>query len=85
MRKYEVLAAYIYNHREKLQSDVDTLQNNIRYRKVSQVDCLELIIAQERLAAFVEFCNDIRHILSLKTSETLSNGVSERSERVRKD
>lgn len=45
MKKYELLTNYAYNQREFLEQDIKQLQENLRYRTVSQVDCLELIIA----------------------------------------
>ena len=63
MRKYELLANYAHNQRDYLEQDIQQLQENLRYRTVSQVDCLELIIAQERLTMFVQVMSDIRHIL----------------------
>ena len=53
MRKMDLLSDYIYNRRVYLERDIQQLQENLRYRSISSVDCLELIIAQERLAMFV--------------------------------
>lgn len=53
----------MYNQQEHLEQDIKQLQENLRYRQISQVDCLELIIAEERLKMFVEVTTDIRHIL----------------------
>lgn len=66
MRKYELLASYVYNQREYLEQDIKQLQENLRYRNISQVDCLELIIAEERLKMFLEVTRDIRSILGLR-------------------
>ncbi|WP_432651755.1 hypothetical protein [Huintestinicola sp.] len=65
MKKYEILANYVYNRREYLEQDIKQLQENLRYRTISQIDCLELIIAEERLKMFIEVTSDIRHILGL--------------------
>lgn len=66
MRRTELLSEYIYNRRIFLEHDIQQLQENLRYRSISSVDCLELIIAQERLAMFVEVTRDVTELLKLK-------------------
>ena len=66
MRRIELLSEYIYNRRIFLEHDIQQLQENLRYRSISSVDCLELIIAQERLAMFVEVTRDVTELLKLK-------------------
>ena len=66
MRKSELLSEYIYNRRVFLEHEVQQLQENLRYRSISSVDCLELIIAQERLAMFIEVTRDVTELLKLR-------------------
>ena len=66
MKKADLLAEYIFNRRLYLEHDIQQLQENVRYRPVSSVDCLELIIARERLAMFLEVTKDITELLKLK-------------------
>ena len=66
MRKMDLLSNYIYNRRVNLERDIQQLQENLRYRSISSVDCLELIIAQERLAMFVEVTRDVTELLKIK-------------------
>ena len=66
MRKMDLLSDYIYNRRVYLERDIQQLQENLRYRSISSVDCLELIIAKERLAMFVEVTRDVTELLKLK-------------------
>ena len=66
MRKMDLLSDYIYNRRVYLERDIQQLQENLRYRSISSVDCLELIIAQERLAMFVEVTRDVTDLLKIK-------------------
>jgi hypothetical protein len=66
MRKMDLLSDYIYNRRVFLEHDIQQLQENLRYRSISSVDCLELIIAQERLAMFVEVTRDVTELLKIK-------------------
>lgn len=66
MRRIELLSEYIYNRRIFLEHDIQQLQENLRYRSISSVDCLELIIAQERLAMFVEVTRDVTELLKIK-------------------
>lgn len=57
--------SYKYNNREHLLNDVRTLQQNLRYRNIDVVDCLELALAIERLNQFENVCKSVDHILSL--------------------
>ena len=66
MKKVDILSEYIYNRRVFLEHEVQQLQANVRYRSISSVDCLELIIAQERLAMFIEVTRDVTELLKLK-------------------
>ena len=66
MRKMDLLSDYIYNRRVYLERDIQQLQENLRYRSISSVDCRELIIAQERLAMFVEVTRDVTELLKIK-------------------
>ncbi len=66
-KKTEILLEYFFNRRIFLEHEVQQLQENVRYRALSSVDCLELIIARERLAAFIEFTKDVQSILTLKS------------------
>ncbi len=73
--KYDLLQEYFINERDRLAADVAQLQENIRYRRISSVDCLELIIAQERLSAFTEFSHTVKLILRLRMTEREDNPV----------
>lgn len=64
-REVEMLLAYFLNYRTVLEGDVTQLRNNIRYRSVDQVDCLEMALALERLNAFDNFTKNVRAILHL--------------------
>ena len=65
-KKSDILNEYFFNRRIHLEHDIQQLQENLRFRSVSSVDCLELTIARERLAMFIEVTTDICSILKLK-------------------
>lgn len=66
MKKYDVLLEYFHLEFVRLENEVKQLQENIKWRRISTIDCLELIIAQERLAAFLEFRQHVKAILKLR-------------------
>lgn len=68
-KRIELLYSYLINRRSYLSDDVHTLQQNLRYRDFSSVDCLELIIALERLHLFEEVSHDIFHLLSIRRGQ----------------
>ena len=72
--KYDILREYMYNEMCRLEGDVQQLQENIKWRRVSTIDCLELIIAQERLSAFCEFKAHVSSILKLRIDDDDDRG-----------
>ena len=69
-KQRDLFSCYVLNQRENLENDIEQLQSNIRFRRVSQVDCLELIIAKERLNAFNDFVRDVNCILKIHKVES---------------
>lgn len=66
-------AAYKYNNRIYLRREVERLQDNLRCRDVGVVDCLELALALERLAAFDEYVSHTEAIFGLITADELES------------
>ncbi len=64
-REVEMLYEYLWNNETRLESDVANLQQNVRYRCIDAVDCLELCLALERLHTFRKVSKDIRQLLRL--------------------
>ena len=62
MTQKEILLAYFYNNRCRLEEEVKQLQLNLRFRKVDITDCFELICAIQRLETFSEVT---RHVMAL--------------------
>lgn len=65
MKQTEINALYEYllNRFTYLEQDVQQLQQNIRYRRIDAIDCLELCLALERLQAFNQFSAEVRALL----------------------
>ena len=72
MKQKEIFMEYINNKRDELQEDVRKLQQQVRYRDVDVVDCLELQLALERLNAFNDFSNSAMAILRLSVPEPMT-------------
>lgn len=68
-REYEFLSAYFLNYMTILEGEVTQIRNNVRFRSIDQVDCLELALAIERLNAFKDFTKNVRAILKLSKFE----------------
>lgn len=56
---------YKYNRGEYLRQDIKQLQQNIRYRDIDIVDCIELALAIERLNTFNQVCKSVEVFLKL--------------------
>lgn len=61
----DLLTAYIYNNYVRLEDQLTTLQNNLRFRKVDVVDCVELLCAKQEFDTFKEVTGHIRLLLQL--------------------
>ena len=64
-REIELLLEYFLHTLTYLEQDVQQLQQNIRYRRIDAVDCLELCLALERLNAFKKFSSEVQQLLKL--------------------
>lgn len=65
LKEKEMFLEFEYNHRQFLQDTVRQLQQNVRYRNIDSVDCIELIIAIERLNAFNEYCKIMHTVFNI--------------------
>ena len=67
MRQSEIdlLSAYIYNNYCRLESNLHTLSNNLRFRKIDVCDCMEYICALQEFETFKEVTKHIRILLKL--------------------
>ena len=64
-KEKELFLSFEYNHREYLKNNIRQLQQNVRYRDIDSVDCIELIIAIEKLNGFNEYCKIMHTIFSI--------------------
>ncbi len=65
MKQKEIFLMYLNNTRDRMEEDIRTLRQQLRYRNVDVVDCLELQLALERFNAFQEFSRNAKAILRL--------------------
>lgn len=64
----DVLSAYIYNNYVRLENNIHTLRNNIRFRNIDVTDCVELQLAIQEFETFKEVTKHIRILLKLNES-----------------
>lgn len=64
-RESEMLSAYLYNKSVALENNLIECKNILRYRNTTEIDMLEMIIAQAEYRVFTEICKDINTILRL--------------------
>ena len=69
-KQRDIFACYVLNQRDTLEKDIEQLQSNLRFRKISQIDCLKLVIAQERLNTFNDVVRDVNSILKITKLES---------------
>ena len=61
----ELLNAYFLHTEIELENVVHECENRIKYRHYDTADLLELIIADERLQAFLEFRRNVLALLKI--------------------
>lgn len=72
----DLLSQYIYNNYVRLESNLNTLQNNIRFRRIDVVDCMEYICALQEFETFKEVTKHIRILLKIN-ERGCEDGTSE--------
>lgn len=65
----DIINEYLYNNYCRLEERCQTLQNNLRFRRVDMVDCIELACALQEFETFKEISVHIRILLKLSESE----------------
>ena len=61
----DIISEYIYNNYCRLEERCHTLQNNLRFRHIDIVDCIELACALQEFETFKEVSNHFRILLKL--------------------
>ena len=64
-KEKDLLNMYIYNNYVRLESQLNTLQNNVRVRRIDVADCMEYICALQEFETFKEVTKHIRLLLKL--------------------
>ena len=77
MKQKEIFMMYLNNNRDRLEEDVRELRQRLRYRDCDAIDCVELMLAQERLLAFEEFAVNARAILKLSEACSVTSASDE--------
>lgn len=66
----DILNAYFYNNYVRLESNIHTLKNNIRFRNIDQTDCIELMLSIQEFDTFKEIMKHIKLLLKLNKNES---------------
>ena len=64
-KQRDLWESFKYNRREHLLEDVRQLQQNIRYRNIDAVDCIELALASQRVTDFEDFAKSVDYIFKV--------------------
>ena len=66
----DILNAYFYNNYVRLENNIHTLKNNIRFRNIDQTDCIELMLAIQEFDTFKEIMSHVKLLLKLNHNES---------------
>lgn len=64
-KEFVLLMSYLMNNEDRLKGELDQLQGNIRYRHITDVDCMELLVSSVRYETFKEVSKNIRLLLNI--------------------
>ena len=62
----ELLYEYFFNEEIRMEEEIRQLQHNVRFRKIDDIDCHELLIATLRLESFREFRRNVLLLLNME-------------------
>lgn len=62
----ELLHEYFFNEEIRMEEEIRQLQHNVRFRKIDDIDCHELLIATLRLESFREFRHNVLLLLNME-------------------
>lgn len=65
MTEAEALGAYFLRKHQELENDLTAARDVVRWRNADEVDCIELIIARQRLRMFGEIMRDVLSLLKI--------------------
>lgn len=65
----DALGTYFLRKHQELENDLTAARDVVRWRNADEVDCIELIIARQRLRMFGEVMRDVSAILKLTDSD----------------
>jgi hypothetical protein len=71
LKEREFLLEYFLNEGDRLAAEVARLQQNLRYRKINIDDCMELMLAADRLTFFGKLRDDLIDLLSMESFSEL--------------
>ena len=61
----EALGSYFLRKHQELENDLTAARDVVRWRNADEVDCIELIIARQRLRMFGEIFHDVFALLKI--------------------
>ena len=70
-KEKQLIFAYIYNNRCRLEEQLNNMQSNIRFRKIDICDCMEFICAKQEYETFIEVTDHIRTLLKLGVDQNV--------------
>lgn len=65
----ELLYEYFFSEEIRMEDELRQLQHNVRFRKIDDIDCHELLVATLRLEAFREFRKNVVALLNMKDKD----------------
>ncbi len=69
MTQKELLMTYIINNRDQLAAEAEQIRQNLRYCDVDPVDCLEYMLAKERLSYFNVVAKHLESLMKISDPE----------------
>lgn len=62
MTERDALGTYFLRKQQELENDLTAARDVVRWRAADEVDCIELIIARQRLRMFSEVMHDVKNL-----------------------
>lgn len=62
----ELLHEYFFSEEIRMEEEIRQLQHNVRFRRIDDIDCHELLVATLRLENFREFRHCVLMLLNME-------------------
>ncbi len=74
-KEISLVFSYIYSQRVNLERQINDFQSRLRYRNITETECLEFALLKERYNMFLEVTGHIKSLLCLNKKQSVNTCI----------